>query len=100
MTVEVHLATEDLPEIHVGDQATLRVDSDASQLWSGKLERIDPRARVIDDQIVFVGELEIEGGAELKPGMKGTVTMTSGGRSVGWLLFHRPWQWLLKKLFW
>ncbi len=42
MTVEVHLSTEDLAEIHVNDQATLRVDADQSRTWAGKLERIDP----------------------------------------------------------
>lgn len=101
MTVETHLSTEDLAQIHVGDDAALRVDSHQSQVWHGKLERIDPRAKIIDENVVFVAELEISGTVhELKPGMKGTVTLSSGTRSLGWLLFHRPYQWLLKKLLW
>jgi biotin carboxyl carrier protein len=101
MTVETHLSTEDLPQIHVGDAAALRVDSHQGLVWHGQLERIDPRAKIIDEQVVFVAELEISGGVEeLKPGMKGTVTLSSGMRSIGWLLFHRPYQWLLKKLLW
>lgn len=101
MTVETHLTTEDLSEIHVGDLATLRVDADHSRTWQGKLERIDPRSKVIDDNIVFVAEVELNDTAgELKPGMKGSVALCSGYRSVGWLLFNRPYQWLLKKLLW
>ncbi len=101
MTVEAHLATEDLAEIHAGDAATLRVESDSSRTWQGKLERIDPRSKVIDDAIVFVAEIELHDTAgQLKPGMKGSVTLSSGYRSTGWLLFHRPYQWLLKKLLW
>lgn len=101
MTVETHLSTEDLAEIHAGDLATLRVDSDHSRTWQGKLERIDPRSKVIDDNIVFVAEVELQAtGGALKPGMKGSVALSSGYRSVGWLLFNRPYQWLLKKLLW
>ena len=101
MTVETHLSTEDLAQIHVADRATLRVDSHQGNVWRGELERIDPRAKIIDEKVVFVAELEIDGGVnELKPGMKGTVTLSSGTRTVGWLLFHRPYQWLLKKLLW
>ncbi|MCC6512170.1 MAG: efflux RND transporter periplasmic adaptor subunit [Pirellulaceae bacterium] len=101
MTVETHLSTEDLAEIHAGDQATLRVDANQNQVWTGQLERIDPRAKVIDDQVIFVAELEIQSaGGDLKPGMKGSVTLSSGYRSIGWLLFHRPYRWLLKKMFW
>ena len=101
MTVETHLSTEDLAQIRVGHEATLRVDSHRENVWQGKLERIDPRAKIIDESVVFVAELEIEGGVnELKPGMKGTVTLSSGTRSLGWLLFQRPYQWLLKKLLW
>ncbi len=101
MTIEAHLSTEDLAEIHAGDAATLRVDSDHNRTWQGKLERIDPRSKIIDENIVFVAEIELQGTAgELKPGMKGSVALSSGYRSVGWLLFHRPYQWLLKKLLW
>ena len=101
MTVETHLSTEDLAQIHVGDEATLRVDSHHGQVWRGKLERIDPRAKIIDEKVVFIAELEIVDGVnELKPGMKGTVALSSGARSISWLLFHRPYRWLLKKLLW
>jgi RND family efflux transporter MFP subunit len=62
MTVETHLSTEDLAQIHVGDAATLHVDSQPGQSWRGKLDRIDPRAQVIDEKIVFVAEVEISGG--------------------------------------
>lgn len=101
MTVETHLSMEDLAQIHALDAAALRVDSNQGQVWRGKLERIDPRAKVIDEQVVFVAEVEIaDAMGDLKPGMKGSVTLSSGYRSVGWLLFHQPYNWLLKKLWW
>jgi len=90
-----------LAQIHVGDEATLRVDSNQSQVWRHHLETIDPRAKVIDEKVVFVAEVDIEGETtDLRPGMKGTVTLSSGFRSTAWLLFHRPYRWLAKKLWW
>jgi len=101
MTIETHLSTEDLAQIHMGDEATLRVDSNQSQVWRHHLETIDPRAKVIDEKVVFVAEVDIEGETtDLRPGMKGTVTLSSGFRSTAWLLFHRPYRWLAKKLWW
>ncbi len=101
MTIEIHLSTEDLSQIHVGDEVVLRVDSHHGKLWHGKLESIDPRAKIIDEKVVFVAEVEIDGGkSELKPGMKGTVTLSAGHRTTAWILFHRPYTWLMKKLLW
>jgi len=36
----------------------------------------------------------------LRPGMKGSVRLSAGSRTIGWLLFHRPYVWLMKKLAW
>ncbi len=101
MTVQVHLTTEDLGEIAVDDSATVHVDSANGEKWSGKLSRIDPRAEVIDEQIRFVADMEVVNrDNRLRPGMKGTVRLSAGYRSLGWLVFHRPYMWLMKNLVW
>ena len=101
MTVQVHLTTEDLGEITVDDRATVHVDSANGEKWSGKLTRIDPRASVIDEQIRFVADMEvINRDNRLRPGMKGTVRIDTGYKSIGWLVFHRPYTWLMKNLVW
>ncbi len=101
MTVQVHLTTEDLGEITVDDSATVRIDSAYGESWQGKLSRIDPRAAVIDDQIRFVADMEvINRELRLRPGMKGTVRIEAGTKSMGWLVFHRPYRWLMKTLVW
>ncbi len=101
MTVEVHLKTEDLGEIHVGDAATVRVDSAFGNAWSGTISRIDPRAAVIDDKVCFVADVEVDNAENrLRPGMQGTVRISTGFKSIGWLIFHRPYRWLMKNLVW
>jgi len=101
MTVQVHLTTEDLGEIRVDESATVRIDSAYGEAWEGKLSRIDPRAAVIDDQIRFVADMEVVNREQrLRPGMKGTVRIDAGTKSIGWLVFHRPYRWLMKTLVW
>lgn len=101
MTVQVRLTTEDLGEIEVGDTATVRIEAAYGEAWHGALSRIDPRAAVIDDQIRFVADMEVENRENLlRPGMKGSVRIDAGQKSIGWLIFHRPYTWLMKYLVW
>ncbi len=101
MLIETRLTSEDLAQIHVGDQATVRVDAAQGEQWQGRLARIDPRGQVIDSKVVFVAELDVENRDQLlRPGMKGSVSVSAGSRSLGWLLFHRPYVWVMKKLVW
>lgn len=101
MTVQVHLTTEDLGEITVDDSATVRIDSAYGEAWHGILSRIDPRAAVIDNEVRFVADMEVENrDNRLRPGMKGSVRIDAGRKSIGWLIFHRPYTWLMKYLVW
>lgn len=101
MRLEIQLSTRDLANIHVGNPVTLRVDADQSQTWTAQITRIAPRASVIDSQVVFIANAEIENpDRALRPGMNGRVSISAGSKSIGWLLFSRPYEWLLSKLYW
>jgi biotin carboxyl carrier protein len=101
MRIETQLTTEDLAQIPTGSPATVRVDAAQGSSWQGKLSRIDPRGQVIDSKVVFVAEMEVANrDTLLRPGMKGSVRLSAGSRTIGWLLFHRPYVWLMKKLAW
>ena len=101
MTVQVQLTTEDLGEIEVDDAATVRIDSAYGEAWRSTLSRIDPRAAVIDNEVRFVADMEVENRENrLRPGMKGSVRIDAGRKSIGWLIFHRPYTWLMKYLVW
>lgn len=101
MRVEVHLSTDDLARIDAGDQATIRVDSAPGAKWSATLNRIDPRGQVVDAEVVFKASLEVDNETnQLRPGMQGTSRIAAGTQTIGWLLFHRPMLWAMKKLAW
>lgn len=101
MTAEVHLKAEDLPWIHVGSSAILRTDSKTSQSWRGPLERLEPRAEIVDDEAVFIGEMNIENiDNTFRPGMKATVVVDAGNKTMGWILFRKPFHWLQNQWVW
>lgn len=101
MRIEIHLSTDDLARIQVGDQATIRVDAAPGEKWTAALNRIDPRGKVIDTEVVFGANVDVENPTnKLRPGMKGTARLSAGTQTIGWLLFNRPLMWAMKKLAW
>ncbi|MFN7737345.1 MAG: efflux RND transporter periplasmic adaptor subunit [Pirellula sp.] len=101
MTAEVRLSAYDLEQISVGDSVTVRSDATGFQAFHGKILRIDPRATVIDNEAVFVADVLIrDSEAGLRPGMKASARIGAGWRTLGWLLFHRPVQWLSQQWVW
>lgn len=101
MRIEIQLSTDDLARIEVGDEATIRVDSAPGTTWTAKLNRIDPRGQVVDSEVVFNASLEVDNETnQLRPGMHGTSRIAAGTQTTGWLLFHRPMLWAMKKLAW
>lgn len=101
MTAEVHLTATDLGNIHVGDEVSIRADSSGGTTFTGKISRIEPRAKVIDDEAIFSADVTIEDSKrQLRPGMKGTAQIDAGWKSIGWLLFSRPYRWLANQWVW
>ncbi len=101
MTAEVHLKAEDLPWVHVGSSAVLRTDSAMNQSWQGALDRLEPHAEIIEDEAVFIGEMEVENSnSAFRPGMKAKVVVDAGRKTIGWILFRKPYQWLQNQWVW
>ena len=101
MTAEVHLKAEDLPWVNIGSTAVLRTDSLLNQSWNGAIERLEPRAEIIDEEAIFIGEMEIQNDDNtFRPGMKAKVVVDAGNKTIGWILFRNPYQWLQNQWVW
>ncbi len=101
MRIETHLKSEDLLWAEPGMMVSFHFDSASNQLYRGTIERIDPRGQVIDAEVVFVAEVQLANPDHaMRPGMRGTGRLSAGWRSVGWLLFSRPYTWVMKWLVW
>ena len=101
MRTEIHLSTADLANVKVGQVITLRVDADRWSRWSAKITRIAPRGIVIDSKVVFIATAEIDNPKKiLRPGMDGKARISAGMKSIGWMVFSKPYEWLISKLYW
>jgi multidrug resistance efflux pump len=101
LTAEVHLTAEDLGQIRVGDKVAIRSDATGRDSFYGTIGRIEPRATVKDDQAYFTADVIIEDSQQrLRPGMKASAQVSAGWRSIGWLLFSRPYRWLSNQWIW
>jgi biotin carboxyl carrier protein len=101
MTAEVRLNATDLGQISVGDVVSVRSDASGVASFHGKISRIEPRATVIDNSAVFIADVVIrDPSLRLRPGMKASAQITAGWRTLGWLLFERPYRWIANQWIW
>ncbi len=101
MTAELAITDEEIAGVASGMPVTLRLDSQPQRQWSGSLVRIHPRSVTREKDNVFLGEIPLDNtDGALRPGMKGRANIRTGSRSLAWVLFHRPWNYLTSWLDW
>jgi RND family efflux transporter MFP subunit len=101
MIVEIAVPDGEISHIRPGQPVDVRLDAYPGRAWSATLERVQPRAEIRDEQNVFVAEIELDNADErLRPGMKGRAKVATDRRPLGWILFHKPWEYVVKRLAW
>ncbi len=93
MQVELHVPESDVRLVRPEQSIELQLSAFPFHQWKTKLQRIQPRAEIIDQANVFVAEAAIENfNDQLRPGMKGHAEISIGWKSIGWIWFHRVWE--------
>ncbi|WP_197442810.1 efflux RND transporter periplasmic adaptor subunit [Lignipirellula cremea] len=101
MIVEVAIPDDQIASVIEGQPLDIRLDSYPGQSWRGETGRIHPRSEIRDDENVFIAETELDNSdGRLRPGMKGRARVQAGLQPLGWILFHKPWEYLVKKAAW
>jgi multidrug efflux pump subunit AcrA (membrane-fusion protein) len=91
--LELSVAEENLPNVAAGMHITARLDGAQSQMVTGKIDKIYPRAEIREGRNVFVAEVTLENPDNLlRPGMSGRAKVASHVRPLGWIWFHKAWQ--------
>ena len=99
MIVEVEIRDEDIAHVEVGQKVAVKLDAYPGTVWKGTIEKIDPRSEIRDSNNVFIAEVSMdEGGDVLRPGMKGTASITTSSHALLWIIFHKAWYTGLKWL--
>ena len=101
MTLELAVPEDDLAYIETGSPVSVQLDAYPREKWSGKVERIHPRAEVRDGQSIFVAELTISNSTgSLRPGMNGTGHIVGPRRPLAWNFFHKAWEKVVTTIAW
>jgi len=98
VSVEVAINGEEFANVRTGYQVTLRFDG-LDKDFTGKIRRIHPRSELRNGVNVFIAEVMLPNDEQkLRPGMSGYARIHGQTHSLGWNLFHRPWEHLRKTL--
>lgn len=98
VTVEISVAHDEFPNVREGFEVLIRFDG-IDREFVGTIDRIYPRSELRDNRNVFVAEVAIDDHENvLRPGMSGYARISGETKSLGWSLFHRPWEHLRKSL--
>ena len=101
MVAEVGVPESEADYVKPGMQVQLKFDSFPFQTFSAEIQRIHPRAEVVDDDSVFVAEVVLQNTeGRLRPGMHGDAKVSAGWSPLGWNLFHRPWESIRYWMIW
>lgn len=100
MIMEIAIPETEVRHASVGSEVKLRLESDSSQVWESELGMIHPVSEIQDGTNVFIAEATLENKHEiLRPGMKGDVRILTDRKPLGWIFFHRLWEYLRLKLW-
>ncbi len=95
MYLEIAVADADINWVESGMKLTLRLEARARDKYEAVLREVYPVSEVKDSENVFICLAEIDNTeSNLRPGMRGRVKIHSGYRALGWILFHKPWDFI------
>jgi len=98
VTVEVAIADDEFVNVEAGFAVFVRFDGIA-RTFEGTIGRIRPRSEIRDGNNVFIAEVILQNAdSQLRPGMMGYASVKGKTRTLGWTLFHKPWEHLQKSL--
>ncbi|MEZ6090370.1 MAG: efflux RND transporter periplasmic adaptor subunit [Pirellulaceae bacterium] len=87
----------------IGTSQSVRIWLDAAPGWSrqSNIKRIHQRSELRENASVYIAQAELSNDEHtLRPGMNGTAAIEAGYKPIAWLLFHRPYDAIRKRIGW
>ena len=99
MVAEIEIPDEDITYVKPGQEASIRLNARPDVKIHGILQRVYPSSEQRDSKNVFVGEVQLDSPPRfLKVGMDGTARVRGQKRPMGWVLFHRFYDYMLMQI--
>jgi multidrug resistance efflux pump len=88
--VELHVHSRDAQLVSVGQTGRFATIARPNQTIACTVQRIEPAARVIDGQTVYVARAHVAGNSAWSlAGMDGVASLNAGRRPIWWIVLHR-----------
>ncbi len=98
LKIELAVNDEDIRHVNDNMNVAVRLQSRSGSVVEATIDEIYPVSEVKDGGNVFVCLASIDNTeGDLRPGMRGRARISSDWKSLGWVLFHKPWEWMRLK---
>ncbi|MEM9409523.1 MAG: HlyD family efflux transporter periplasmic adaptor subunit [Planctomycetota bacterium] len=87
--LKINLDEADFQFVALGNRVEFWLSS-LHDHFTGIVKHISPQAQLINNQNVFVLEVEIDRCTEVRPGMAGTAHVLSSPKTIGWIYICQP----------
>lgn len=92
VVVEIAVPESDLSHVRPGMPVWFYVHALPHRVLSGHIDRLHPRATLVDHENVFIAEMQLDDPDNLlRPGMRGRATVVSDRHPLAWNLLHKPY---------
>ena len=93
LRVELAIPADEVMHVKPGHSVKFRFDGFGTETFIGKIEKVRPSSTIRDEENVFIAEAILPNAdGDVRPGMKGKAKIYTNRRTLGWSLFHKPWE--------
>lgn len=101
LRIEIAIPDDEVVNFQNDNEVNITFDGVSGNGFDAAIERIHPRSDVRDGDNVFIAEVTINNQGDLiRPGMSGVARVYGKSRSLGWTLFHKPWEQIVSWVRW
>jgi biotin carboxyl carrier protein len=101
MVGELAIPDEEISHVVAGMPVTLWLNAYPGVMWEGSVRKFHPRSVTREKDNVFLGEVTLDNhDLTLRPGMKGHAKIRTANHTLGWIIFHKPWNYVASWLGW
>ncbi|MEM7010191.1 MAG: efflux RND transporter periplasmic adaptor subunit [Verrucomicrobiota bacterium] len=95
LELEIQVPDSEISLVKPGQDVWLRLEANANFRQKSTIEAVYPISEIHDDRNVFICLARFDNAdGEMRPGMRGKARIMTENKPLGWILFHRLWDWI------
>jgi multidrug efflux pump subunit AcrA (membrane-fusion protein) len=99
LRLEISVPDSEIRWVKGDMKVNFRLEALPHKRFVAVVEEVYPVSEIVDGENVFVALARVDNSSlELRPGMRGRARVISERRCLGWILFHKPWDYLRVRL--